>query len=78
MILASIHRHLTDDALHAAICRTVLVVSANPRFAVNDEQATEIVGGQLLALTNQRRDAPVRAFAERCLKVLLREVVSDN
>ena len=78
MILAGMHRNLTDDALHTAICRTVLVVSTNPRFEVNEDQATEIVGLQLVALTDQRRDSAVRAFAERCLEVMLSRAVSQN
>ncbi len=78
MILAGIHQSLTDDALHTAISRTLLVVSANPRFEVSAEQAAEIVGLQLIALTNQNTDSDVRAFADRCLKMLLREAVSDN
>ncbi|HTU17527.1 MAG TPA: hypothetical protein VMG10_05640 [Gemmataceae bacterium] len=78
MILAGIQQSLTDEALNAAINRTVFVVSANPRFELSAEQATEIVGVQLIALANQNTDSDVRAFAERYLNVLLREAVSDN
>jgi hypothetical protein len=77
MILAAIQRSLPDDAIDAAIKRTVLALSSDPRFEVSTTQAIEIVGTQVIALTDQT-DPKVRAFAKRCLKVLVRGAVSEN
>jgi hypothetical protein len=78
MILAEIHSNLTDDQLYAAINRTLLVVTANPRFAVSESQAVELVGRQLVALAQQSKHSDVSAFAKRCLKVFVNQAVLDN
>jgi hypothetical protein len=77
MILAAIRRSLPDDAIDTAIKNTVLVLSSDPRFEVSNTQAIEILGTQVIELTDQT-DPKVRAFAKRCLKVLVREAVSEN
>jgi hypothetical protein len=78
MILAAIERSLPDNALDAAINKTVLVLSSDPRFEVNTSQANEIIGEQVLTLVDHSTDPKVRVLAERCLKVLVREAVSEN
>jgi hypothetical protein len=78
MILADIQRSLPDDAIEAAIKRTVMVLSSDPRFEVTVTQAIEIIGDQVLALADQRTDPKVSAFAKRCLKLLVREAMSEN
>jgi hypothetical protein len=78
MILARIQRSLTDDAIDTAINTTVSLLSSDPRFEVSTSQANEIVGTQVLALTDQSIDPKMSAFAKRCLKALVREAVSEN
>jgi hypothetical protein len=78
IILAAIQRSLCDDALEIAIKRTAWFLSSDPRFEVSATQAIEMIGSQVLALTDHGTDPKVRAFAIRCLKVLVREAVSEN
>ena len=78
MILAGIHQHLTDEVLRAAIDRIWVVASVNPRFEVSEEQAAELVGNQLLTLANGKTESEVRAFAQRCLRMIFKDVVSEN
>lgn len=78
MILAGIHQHLTDEILRAALNRIWFVASANPRFEVSEDQAAEFIGLQLVTLSNEKTDSEVRAFAQRCLRMIFKDVVSEN
>jgi hypothetical protein len=78
IILAAIQRSLPDGALDAAIKRTALFLSSDPQFELSNTQAIEIVGAQVLALADQSADPKERTFAKRCIKLLVREAVSEN